>query len=132
MSSIQGLNPPEAFKAIKAQPSAVLVDVRDPLEYLLVGHPLGSINIPWKYAPDWLPNRHFVEQVRDLAPDPATPLFLLCRSGHRSLDAANALEAAGFSNLINIEEGFEGPLDPHKHRGTLGGWRFHGLPWQQG
>jgi len=130
--TIQRLNPLEAFAAIKTNPFAVLVDVRDPLEFQFVGHPFGAINIPWKYAPDWLSNRHFVAQVKDLAPDPATPLFLLCRSGQRSMDAAIALEIAGFSRLTNIEEGFEGPLDSHKHRSTMGGWRFHGLPWQQG
>ena len=36
-----------------------------------------------------------------------------------------------FVNVINVSEGFEGPLDDNYHRGTLGGWRFHGLPWQQ-
>jgi len=58
-------------------------------------------------------------------------VLLLCRSGVRSVDAAKALEAAGYQHLVNILEGFEGPLDEHKHRGTLGGWRFHGLPWEQ-
>ena len=38
---------------------------------------------------------------------------------------------AGFSNVINVVEGFEGPLDENYHRGKLGGWRFFGLPWQQ-
>ena len=28
-------------------------------------------------------------------------------------------------------EGFEGPLDDDYHRGTVGGWRHRGLPWQQ-
>jgi rhodanese-related sulfurtransferase len=61
----------------------------------------------------------------------ARPVVLICRSGIRSRDAGEALEAAGFINVINVSEGFEGPLDDHYHRGTLGGWRFHGLPWQQ-
>jgi len=56
---------------------------------------------------------------------------LLCRSGQRSLDAAKALENAGYQHLINIVDGFEGSLDANKHRGNLGGWRFVGLPWEQ-
>ncbi|MBL8521822.1 MAG: rhodanese-like domain-containing protein, partial [Betaproteobacteria bacterium] len=28
-------------------------------------------------------------------------------------------------------EGFEGELDDNHHRGTLGGWRKEGLPWEQ-
>ena len=28
-------------------------------------------------------------------------------------------------------EGFEGDKDDQGHRGQVGGWRFHGLPWVQ-
>jgi rhodanese-related sulfurtransferase len=56
---------------------------------------------------------------------------LICRSGHRSVYAGETLEAAGFSAVINVLEGFEGPLDDNNHRGTVGGWRHRGLPWQQ-
>jgi rhodanese-related sulfurtransferase len=130
MSTIQRLSPPEAFAALQAS-GGVLVDVRDPVEFAFVGHPVNAVNIPWKFAPGMRPNPDFLDQVQQVAPDTATPLFLLCRSGQRSQDAANALAAVGYANLINIEEGFEGPLDEHKHRSTVGGWRFHGLPWKQ-
>jgi len=63
--------------------------------------------------------------------DLTRPVLLICRSGHRSMFAGEALEAAGFSAVINVLEGFEGPLDEQYHRGTLGGWRWRGLPWQQ-
>jgi hypothetical protein len=33
---------------------------------------------------------------------------LICRSGNRSVDAGEALEAAGFSDVYNVLEGFEG------------------------
>lgn len=131
MSTIQRLDPPQAYAAFRADAAAVLLDVRDPLEFSLVGHPAGAVNIPWKFAPDWRPNPGFLDGVRQLAPDPATPIYLLCRSGQRSLDAAKALAAAGYAQLTNVEEGFEGPLDQQKHRGTVGGWRHHGLPWEQ-
>jgi rhodanese-related sulfurtransferase len=131
MTSIRRLTPPQAFEAHAAEPGAVLLDVRDPLEFSFIGHPLGAVNLPWKFAPDWRPNPEFLDRARQLIPDPDRAVFLLCRSGQRSLDAAKALEAAGFRNLVNIEEGFEGPLDGHKHRGTVGGWRCHGLPWEQ-
>lgn len=131
MPTIQRLNPPAAFASLKANAPSLLLDVRDPLEFALVGHPIGAVNIPWKFAPEWRPNPEFLERVQHLAPDPTTPIFLLCRSGQRSLDAANALAAAGYSNLTNVEEGFEGPLDNEKHRSALGGWRHHGLPWEQ-
>ena len=44
---------------------------------------------------------------------------------------ANALETAGFSNVINILHGFEGDLDDKFHRSSLNGWRHDGLPWEQ-
>lgn len=77
------------------------------------------------------PNFQFVEQVAATVPDKNVPLLLLCRSGARSLAAAKVLEDAGYQHLINIKEGFEGDLDKQKHRGTVNGWRFHGLPWIQ-
>lgn len=131
MSPIKTLNPPQAWESLQANASAVLLDVRDRIEYGFVGHPKGAVNIPWKDAPDWKPNPNFVDEVRQRIANPDTPILLMCRSGQRSLDAAKALAMAGYRDLTNIEEGFEGPLDGEKHRGTVGGWRFHGLPWEQ-
>ena len=58
-------------------------------------------------------------------------MLLICRSGKRSLDAGLALEAAGYSEVLNVLHGFEGDLNEHFHRSTLSGWRFDGLPWEQ-
>lgn len=131
MTQIKSLTPKKAWTLLSPDSSAVLLDVRDRTEYSFVGHPKGAINIPWKEAPDWRANPLFVDEVRQRIPSYDTPVFLLCRSGQRSLDAAKALSAGGYKDLTNIEEGFEGPLDINKHRGTLGGWRYHGLPWEQ-
>jgi hypothetical protein len=35
-------------------------------------------------------------------------VLLICRSGQRTLDAGAALEAAGFKDVTNVLEGFEG------------------------
>jgi rhodanese-related sulfurtransferase len=132
MSTIESLRPVDAWQRLEENTNAVLIDVRDPVEFAFVGHPLGAINIPWKTAPDWQLNPHFIHRVRvETADDKDCLLLVLCRSGQRSLDAARALEEAGFRRLANIEEGFEGPLDENKHRGQMGGWRHAGLPWQQ-
>ena len=132
MTTIKSLAPPAVWAEIEQKPEAVLLDVRDRVEFAFVGHPTCAVNIPWKDAPDWKPNPNFVDEARQRIPGQDTPIYLMCRSGQRSLDAAKALAAAGYSDLTNVEEGFEGPLDEHKHRGTLGGWRFHRLPWVQG
>jgi rhodanese-related sulfurtransferase len=57
-------------------------------------------------------------------------LFVICRSGRRSLAAAKAM--AGYRACHNVAGGFEGPLDDERHRGYVGGWKAAGLPWHQG
>ncbi len=130
-TQILNLTPPQAWKFMQEHPEAVLIDVRTTAEHLFVGRPVGCILIPWKDGLPMQVNLHFVEMVKQKAPDPNTPLLFLCRSGHRSLEAAKVMAEAGYKTLINIDEGFEGPLDQNRHRSTLGGWRFHGLPWEQ-
>ncbi len=128
---IENLSPQQAWDLLQHNADAVLVDVRTKAEHSFVGHPPGAIPIPWKEALGQPVNPHFVAEVCNVVPDRSAPVLLLCRSGQRSLDAAKALEEAGYQHLVNIVDGFEGPLDEHKHRGNLGGWRFQGLPWEQ-
>ena len=125
------LTPTEAHAELQRNPRALLVDCRTELEFFYVGHPIGAINIEWHVAPDFHVNPGFVEQVLHEAGDRSRPLLLICRSGKRTLDAGAALEAAGFTDVTNVLEGFEGDLDENFHRGTLGGWRKAGLPWEQ-
>ena len=128
---IENLAPRQAWELLQQNTDSVLVDVRTKVEHAFVGHPLGAIHVAWKEAPDWQINPNFVAEVEKWAPDKSAPILLLCRSGQRSLDAAKALEESGYQRLINIVDGFEGPLDQQNHRGNLGGWRFSGLPWEQ-
>jgi len=129
---IENLTPQQSWQFMQDKPNAVMIDVRTKVEHGFVGKPIAAIHVPWKETPDWLVNPDFVEQVKTIVDnDLLTPVLLLCRSGQRSVDAANALEAAGFSHSINILDGFEGALDDNKHRGNLSGWRFCQLPWEQ-
>jgi rhodanese-related sulfurtransferase len=124
------LTPLEADEFLRDNPDAVFVDCRSEMEYLFVGHPVGAHHVAWNDGPDWAVNPHFVGQVRKIASF-NRPVVLICRSGQRSVDAGYALEEAGFSEVINVLEGFEGPLDAHHQRSRICGWRFHGLPWEQ-
>ncbi len=129
---MQHLDPRAAFAFLQENPQAVLVDCRTEIEHMYVGHPVGAEHVAWQEAPDWEIDPDFAAKVRRVVKgDAERPVLLICRSGHRSIHAGDALEAAGFTNVINVLEGFEGPLDEDFHRGTLGGWRFRGLPWQQ-
>lgn len=126
------LTPREAWALLQQQPDALFVDVRMEIESLYVGRPPGVHNIPWYEYPDLQPSPpHFAQAVLREAGSPARTVVLICRSGKRTLDAGAALEATGFTDVVNVTHGFEGELDDHFHRSTVSGWRFEGLPWEQ-
>jgi rhodanese-related sulfurtransferase len=127
---MQHLTPKEAFEFLKQNPNAVFVDCRSEMEYLFVGHPQGAILVPWNDGPNWDINPDFVAHVKK-ATSINRPVVLICRSGNRSLDAGRALEESGFSKIYNVLHGFEGELDADHHRGSITGWRFEDLPWEQ-
>lgn len=124
------LSPQDANTFIQDHPDAVMIDCRSEMEFLFVGHPVGAHHVAWNELPDWEINQHFVGQVKKIS-SINRPVVLICRSGNRSVDAGKALEAAGFSDVYNVLEGFEGHLDDDHRRGTQAGWRFEGLPWEQ-
>ena len=136
---LHDISPKSAAQLLHDDPRAILVDIRSSMEYLFVGHPVGAVHLPWIDAPDWEINPHFVAEVRKLmlggavcdVEDGCAPIVLICRSGKRSLEAGKVLLAAGLSNIFHIDEGFEGELNDVHQRSSIGGWRFHGLPWEQ-
>lgn len=79
-------------------PDARLIDVRTPEEFAS-GYISGAMNVPLQ---------QIASIVREV-PDKDTPLFLYCRSGARSQQAAVALERMGYANARNI--------------GGIGDWR---------
>ena len=136
---LQQITPKEAAEMMHDEANVVFVDVRSEMEFLFIGHPVGSVNIPWIEEPDWGINPHFVRDIRKLIlggvicsdESQCAPVVLICRSGKRSAEAGQVLVDAGFSRVYNVSTGFEGDLDENHQRSTLGGWRFDGLPWEQ-
>lgn len=129
---MKNLTPLEVQAFLDATPEALFVDCRSTIEYLFVGHPVGAIHVAWNDGDDWEVNPHFVAEVSRLVDsDHTRPVVIICRSGRRSIEAGEALEAAGFGNVINVLYGFEGERDEAMHRNTLNGWRVDGLPWEQ-
>jgi rhodanese-related sulfurtransferase len=57
-------------------------------------------------------------------------VVFLCRSGNRSIGAAEVSTALGITPAYNMLDGFEGQVGPDGHRGETG-WRAVGLPWKQ-
>ena len=139
IAEVKTVSPIEAWELMRENQRVVLIDVRSSMEYLFVGHARGSVHVPWIDAPSWTVNPNFVTEVRKVMlggigigehTDDA-PVLLICRSGKRSLEAGKLLMSNGFNDVYNVAEGFEGELDEHHHRSTVGGWRYHDLPWEQ-
>ncbi|MEO0819821.1 MAG: rhodanese-like domain-containing protein [Pseudomonadota bacterium] len=133
----------DAGRALADDPGIVFIDIRDPIEVSFVGHagPIDAV-VPWRIGTHafWpekgryrmAPNTAFVEEVEAVlareGKSKDDPVFLICRSGNRSGAATDALAAAGFSNVWNIVDGFEGDKDANGVR-QVNGWRNAGLPW---
>jgi rhodanese-related sulfurtransferase len=127
------LTPLETWDYLQRHRDALFVDVRMEVEYLYVGHPPGVVHVAWyEYPQIQAQPQACVEQVqREAGGDKSKPVVLICRSGKRTVEAGEALEAAGFKEVVNVLHGFEGDLDEHFQRGRLNGWRHDGLPWEQ-
>jgi rhodanese-related sulfurtransferase len=134
----------EAYDKWKASPDKVKVlDVRTPDEFLFIGHAPMAWNVPlavqtfqWDAAKKQFPMQplpDFIDRARKVA-GPQDTLLVMCRSGGRSAMAVNLLANAGYKNVYNITDGFEG--DTVKDPGSVfdgqhmvNGWRNSGLPW---
>lgn len=135
---IENVTPKTAWAALQADPAARLVDVRTNAEWSYVGLPDLSatgqqpVLIPWQVFPTMQVNTEFTDHLVQAGLSPENKLYFLCRSGVRSVAAANAAQGAGFSQAFNITDGFEGPPDQDGHRGEVTGWKASALPWRQG
>ena len=124
------VTPPQAWQLTRSG-AVFLVDVRTVEEYKFVGHVPGSLHVPWATGTSLNRNPRFVKELEAKVKDKDAIVLLLCRSGNRSALAAEAAHKAGFTNVFNVAEGFEGDLNERLHRGTVNGWRHHDLPWEQ-
>ncbi|MBS1161096.1 MAG: thiosulfate sulfurtransferase [Proteobacteria bacterium] len=123
------LSPRDAWQLVSCG-EAVLVDVRTLEERKFVGHVPDSKHVAWATGLSLSRNPRFAKELESKG-GKGEVFVLLCRSGKRSAAAAEAATKAGFSNVFNINEGFEGDLDAQQRRGAFNGWRHAGLPWVQ-
>ncbi len=127
---ITELSPQEAYELAK-EPSSYLIDVRSIAEYVFVGHPEMAYNIPSSFWNEeeqgFLTNDTFIENLTALFKK-SDILIFLCRSGGRSLRAANRVAQAGYRKVYNLTQGFEGAKDENGYR-TTGGWKNSGVPY---
>jgi rhodanese-related sulfurtransferase len=152
----------EAYDMLNTVPDTYLIDIRTRAEYQFVGHPITAYHFPHMFMTNELAkkdeeyfyrfnvkNKAFIEEISKVFKK-TDNLLVLCRDGSRSVVAAAELTAAGFKNVYNVEDGFEGPpfpsfTDSNKdkfyrqlakrnkihgfdHRRHYG-WQWWGLPW---
>ncbi|MFY2764888.1 molybdopterin-synthase adenylyltransferase MoeB [Arenimonas sp. MALMAid1274] len=107
MPPIEEITPAQARE--RQASGHLLVDVREPGEHAL-GLPKGALAVP---------RASLESDPARWAPDRSAALLLVCGSGKRSLLAAQALQAQGYSQLASVVGGFER-------------WRAEGLPEDAG
>jgi rhodanese-related sulfurtransferase len=142
MSTVEDVPPSDVWVRLKANPKAQLIDVRTRSEWAFVGIPDVSalsrqaVLVEWQSFPGGQADPDFQAQLSGLLDKAGitkdSELYFICRSGGRSRLAAEAMAVAGYGHCFNVEDGFEGPLDAGRHRGSVAGWKSAGLPWVQG
>ena len=136
-TSVQNITSVECFNQLSAISSSYLIDVRTKPEWEFIGVPdLTSFNkktifISWHVYPEMKINSLFENQLIKLNIKKTDKLFLICRSGGRSFQAAKFLSSFGYHYCFNITDGFEGEKNNLNQRSTINGWKRNNLPWKQ-
>src|SRR5262249_18758650 len=123
--------PPDAHALLTTDRGAVYLDVRSEAEFE-AGHPAGALNVPvvrFDAAGRPAPNATFVADVGRLGGG-TTKVVVGCQAGGRSQRACELLEAAGWTDLTNVQGGFGGGRDAAGR--PVPGWRDAGLPVESG
>jgi rhodanese-related sulfurtransferase len=134
---VENVAPTQTWEALQSDENAQLVDVRTDAEWNFVGVPdlsstgKSSVLIPWQMYPTMQRNGQFEDDLAQAGLTADHTIYFICRSGARSMAAAEAAQAAGFPHVFNVADGFEGPPDVQGHRGGTAGWKAEGLPWRQ-
>ena len=106
------------------------IDVRNEREFEQ-WHPACAYNVPLTQMTDFgpEPNEFFVETInRHFGPE--AKLVIGCGLGATSRRAANLLAQAGYSDLVDVREGYNGCRDAFGRKSP--GWLERGLPVEFG
>jgi len=121
----------EAHDLLESDAGYRYIDVRSTGEFTN-GHPAGAVNIPIAHREElgMVPNPDFLKVV-DINFERDDKLIVGCQSGGRSMRAAEALIAAGFTDVANVRGGFGGARN---EGGEVleKGWFELGLPVEYG
>ena len=94
----------EAKQIMDTEEGYVILDVREQDEYD-AGHIPGAILIPYT---------QIEEKANDMLPDKAQRILVYCRSGRRSMIAAEALAELGYTNIKEFGGIIDWPYEVEK------------------
>ncbi len=99
--SFQSITPEEAMQRLDSDEEIVLLDVRTPEEYA-EGH------IPESHL---IPLQTLEKEAPLQLADKDVPIFVYCRSGNRSLEAAKILVELGYTQVYDLGGIIDWPYD---------------------
>ena len=109
LSRVKEILPWDLSRALAAGSKPILLDVREPAEFDLLRIP-DSINVPrgvLEQSCEW----DYDETVPELAAGREQEIVVICRSGKRSVLAADMLLQMGFVNVVSLKTGVRGWSD---------------------
>lgn len=109
------VNSAQCWKALQAKKEAYLIDVRSPEEWQETGvADLADIKkdvklLSWLFlTPSIHQNSDFINNLEKIFLNKEVELYFICKSGGRSMHAAEAALSLGYKKIFNVEDGFVG------------------------
>jgi len=109
LTDVREIMPWDLEQRLQLNPDLLIVDVREPYEYSSMHIP-GSLNVPrgiLESACEW----DYEETEPALVKARDREVVVVCRSGHRSILAANSLQVLGYENVVSLQTGVRGWKD---------------------
>jgi rhodanese-related sulfurtransferase len=106
---VHEIKPWDLVRLLAAGNKPILLDVREPAEFSMLHIP-DSINVPrgiLEQSCEW----GYDETLPVLAGGRTQEIVVICRSGKRSVLAADILQRMGFANLVSLNNGVRGWID---------------------
>ena len=106
LARVKEIMPWDLSRSLAAGTKPVLLDVREPAEFAMLRIP-GSINVPrgvLEQSCEW----DYDETVPELAAGREREIVVICRSGKRSVLAADMLLRMGYANVVSLKTGVRG------------------------
>ena len=126
---IRRIDPEEARRLLDSQEGYTYLDVRTEEEFA-AGHVPSAVNIPVveknPMGPGLVPNPDFLSQVEQQF-DKDMKIITLCLRGTRSMHAATMMMALGYTEVVDMQGGYDAEMDAGGNV-VVEGWARRNFP----